>query len=78
MKGVDNVMMMVMFLLIAVKSTIMTMVKIPTTMAVTFVADVDVVSMQQDTKTVGIHTAGCNLGKLTKFQTNLRQNWRRQ
>ena len=49
------------------------------TMAVTFVlADVGVVSMQQDSKTVGIHAAGCNLSKLTKFQTNLRQNWRRQ
>ena len=61
-----------MSLLISVKST---MVKILTT---NFVPGVDMVSLQQDSKTVGIHTAGCNLRKLTKFQTNLRQNWRRQ
>ena len=48
------------------------------TMAVTFVADVDAVSMQQHSETVGIHSAACNLRKLTKFQTNLRQNWSRQ
>ena len=73
MKGVDDE--------ISVKSTIImaTMFKIPMTMPMTFVlADVGVVSMQQDSKTVGIHAAGCNLSKLTKFQTNLRQNWRRQ
>ena len=57
-------------LLISAKSAILmaTMVKIPTT---TFVPDVDTVPLQQDSETVGIHTAGCNLRKLTKFQTKL-------